>query len=82
MREINITANVEFIGGVDANAAAVFDNFDRFQDFQETALAAEAANTGLIQQLHEGLGRTVKNGNFDVVDIDKNVVDAAGIRGR
>src|SRR5262249_14510587 len=31
---------------------------------------------------HEGLGGSVQNGHFDGIDVDKNVVDSAGINRR
>ena len=35
----------------------------------------------MVEQLEEGLGGTVENGNFDVVDVDEDVVDAVGVGG-
>jgi len=81
MREINVAADTEFAGGIDADAAAVFDDFDSLEDAEIAALAAEAAEAGLIEKLEERLGGTVEDGNFDVVEVDKNVVDAVGIGG-
>jgi len=35
----------------------------------------------LIEQLKERLGRAVKDGDFDVVEVDEDVVDAIGVGG-
>jgi len=81
MRKIDVAADAELVGGIDGDAAAVFDNFDGLKDAEVTAFAAEAAEAGLIEEFEERLGRTVENGNFDVVEVDEDVVDAVGIRG-
>ena len=36
----------------------------------------------MIEQLHEGFGRAIEDGDFNVVDINEDVVDAAGIGSR
>ena len=81
MRKIDVAADAEFVGGIDGDAAAVFDNFDGFEDAEVAAFAAEAAETGLIEELEERFGRAVEDGNFDVVEVDEDVVDAVGIGG-
>jgi hypothetical protein len=81
MGEINIAADPEFAGGIDANAAAVFDNFNGLEDAEIATFAAKAAEAGLIEELKERLGGTVEDGDFDVVEVDKNVVDAEGVGG-
>jgi hypothetical protein len=81
MGEIDVTANTEFVGGIDADAAAVFDDFDRFENAEVAAFAAKAAEAGLIEKLEERFGGTVEDGDFDVVEVDENVVDAVGIGG-
>jgi hypothetical protein len=81
MREVYVAADAEFIGGIDGDAAAVFDDFDRFKDAEVTALAAEAAEARLIEELKERFGGTIEDGNFDVVQVDKDVVDAVRIGG-
>jgi hypothetical protein len=35
----------------------------------------------LIEELEERLGGTIENGDFDIVQVDENVVDAVGIGG-
>jgi hypothetical protein len=79
MGKIDVAADAELVGGIDADAAAVFDDFDGFQDLKVAAFAAEAAKAGLIEELKERFGGTVENGNFNVVEVDKNVVDAGRI---
>jgi hypothetical protein len=81
MGEVDVAADAELVGGIDADAAAVFDDFDGLEDFKVAAFAAEAAEAGLIEELEEGLGGTVKDGNFDVVKVDEDVVDAVGVGG-
>jgi hypothetical protein len=79
--EVNVAADTEFIGGIDADAAAVFDDFDGFENSKVAAFATEAAEAGLIEELEEGLGGTVKDGDFDVVEVDEDVVDPVGVGG-
>jgi len=76
MGKINVAADAEFVGGIDGDAAAVFDDFDGFEDFEVAAFAAKAAEAGLIEELEERLGGTVENGDFDVVEVDEDVIDA------
>ena len=78
--KIDVAADAEFVGGIDPDAAAVFDDFDRLEDFEVASLAAKAAETGLIEELEEGLGGAIENRDFDVVEVDEDVVDAVGIR--
>lgn len=82
MGEVDVAANAEFVGGRDGDAAAVFDDFDRFKDAEVPAFAAKAAEAGLIKELEERLGGTVEDGDFYVIEVDENVVDAVGIGGR
>jgi hypothetical protein len=79
--KIHVAADTEFVCGIDANAAAVFDNFDRFEDAKVTALATKTAESSLIQELEERLCGTVKDGNLDVIQFDEDVVDAVGVGG-
>src|SRR5258707_8590514 len=79
--KIDVAADTEFVGGIDGNAAAVFDDFDGLEDFKVAAFSTEAAEDGLIEELEEGLGGTVENGNFDIVEVNEDVVDAVGIGG-
>lgn len=67
MGKINVAADAELVGGIDADTAAVFDDFDWFKDAEVAAFAAKAAETGFIEELQEGFGRTVEDWNFDVV---------------
>src|SRR6266436_1054481 len=81
MRKINVAADAELVGGIDSNAAAVFDDFDGLENFKVATFSTEAAEAGLIEELEEGLGGTVEDGNFDIVEVNKDVVDAVGIGG-
>jgi hypothetical protein len=81
MGKIDVATDTKLVSGIDADAAAVFEDFDGPEDFEVAALAAKAAEAGLIEELEEGLGGTVKNRDFDVVEVDEDVVDAVGIRG-
>src|SRR6266850_138704 len=71
----------KFIGRMDSNAAAVFDDFDGLEDFKVAAFSTEAAEACLIKELEEGLGGTVEDGDFDIVEVNEDVVDAVGIGG-
>src|SRR5450432_3058014 len=81
MREIDVAAHVEFFRGVDSYAPVAFYDFQRLQHLEVAALAAQLANAGMFQHLHERLRGAVQNGNLDGVDVDENVVDAARIDG-
>ena len=82
MRKVNVTTDAEFVGGIDADAATVFDDFDRLEDAEVAAFAAKAAEAGLIQELEKRLGGTVEDGDFNVVEVDEDVVYAEGIGSR
>src|SRR5262249_51384532 len=47
MWEIHETLHQELVGRIDADTAAVFDNFERLQDFQVPAALAKTPNTRL-----------------------------------
>ena len=79
--KIDVAADTELIGGIDADAAAVFDDLDRFEDFKVATFAAQATKACLIEELEERLGGTVEDGDFDVVEVDEDVVDAVGVGG-
>jgi hypothetical protein len=79
--KIDVAADPEFVGGMDGNAAAIFDDFDGLEDAEVASLATKAAEAGLIEELEKGFGGTIEDGDFDIVDIDENVVDAIGIGG-
>jgi hypothetical protein len=79
MGKIDVAADAELIGGIDADAATVFDDFDGPENFKVAAFAAKTAKAGLIEELKEGLGGAVENGDFDVVEVDEDVVDAVRI---
>jgi hypothetical protein len=81
MREVDVAADTELVGWIDGDAAPVFDDFDRFEDAEVATFAAKAAEAGLIEQLKERFGGTVQDGNFDVVEVDEDVVDTVGIGG-
>ncbi len=79
--KIDVAADAELVGRKDGDAAAVFDDFDGLEDFKVAAFSTEAAKAGLIKELEEGLGGTVEDGDFDIVEVDEDVVDAVGIGG-
>lgn len=79
MWEIHIAADAKLICGVDADAAITFADFQRLHYLQITALAAQLPHAGLFQHLHERLGGAVQDRHFDGIDVDVDVVDAAGI---
>jgi len=77
--KVDVATYAEFVGGIDADAATVFDNFDWLEDPEVTSFTAKTAEASLIEELEEGLGRAVENGDFDVVEVDEDVVDAVRI---
>jgi hypothetical protein len=79
--KIDVAADTELVGGIDADAAAVFDDLDRFEDFKVAPFAAQATKAGLIEELEERLGGTIEDGDFDIVEVDEDVVDAVGVGG-
>src|SRR5207253_2176935 len=81
MRKIHVAAHAKLIGRIDADPAVSFGDLQGFPYLQIAPLAAQFANAGLLQHLHEGLCRAVQDGHFDRVDVDVNVVDATGING-
>jgi hypothetical protein len=81
MGKINVAADAELVGGIDGNASAVFDDFDGLEDFEVAAFATKAAEAGFVEKLEERLGGTVEDGDFDVVEVDEDVIDAIGISG-
>jgi hypothetical protein len=81
MGKIYVAADAEFVGGIDADAAAVFEDLDGFEDAEVAALAAETTEASLIEELEERLGGTVEDGNLDVVEVNEDVVYAVGIGG-
>lgn len=81
MGKIDVAADTELVGRIDADAAAVFDDFDRFEDSKVATFAAQATKAGLIEELEKRLGGTVENGDFDIVEVDEDVVDAVGVGG-
>jgi len=82
MRKIHVAADIEAFGGIDADAAITFDDFERLENFKITAFAAQAAHAGVFEHGHEGLGGAIEDGDFDGIDVDENIVDAAGVDGR
>jgi len=79
--EVDVAADPELVGGIDGDAAAVFDDFDGLEYAEVAAFAAKAAEPGLVEELEEGLGGTVEDGDFYVVEVDEDVVDAVGVGG-
>ena len=81
MREVDVATDVKFVGRIDADAATVFDDFDRFDYPEKSAATTQLAQAGAVDELHERLSGTVEDGNFDGVNVDENIVDAAGVDG-
>ena len=82
MRIVDQAMHAEFVAGIDADVAIAVGDFERAQDFQVAPAPALAANAGLRQHLDERLRRAIENGDLDGVDIDVDVVDAAGVKRR
>src|SRR5262249_35792237 len=56
MPKVDVASHAKLVRGIDAYAAIAFYHFERLQDSQETALAPKAANSAMVEQLHERLG--------------------------
>src|SRR6266436_2400990 len=78
MWKIHVAPNVKLTGGINPDPAVSFGDFQGLEYFQVPPLPAQLSNAGLFQHLHERLGRTIQNGHLDRVDVDVDVVDAAG----
>src|SRR6266404_1117725 len=76
MGKIDVALHMKIVGRIDADAAILFDNFNRLDDLEVAATTAQAANAGLIEQLQKRLSGTIEDWDFNRVDIDKHVVDA------
>src|SRR6266436_29425 len=81
VHEIHVAAHTKFIGGIDADAAVAFDNFERLQNLHVAAPSAELSNAALLQHLHKRLGAAIQDRYFNRINVDENVVNAAGIDG-
>src|SRR5258706_13005018 len=58
MRKIHEAFHVKFIGRIDTDTPAVFDNLPRLQDFQITPPLSEPPGTRLLEHLHKRFGGT------------------------
>src|SRR5207249_11791148 len=65
VREIHVAADAKLLGRINADPAVTFTHFQRFQDFQITALTAQIGRAHVFEHLHERLGRAVQDGHFD-----------------
>src|SRR6266850_1172600 len=81
VREIHVAAHTKFISGIDADAAVAFDDFESLQNLHVAAPSAEFSNAALLQHLHKRLGGAVQDRYFNRINVDENVVNAAGIDG-
>src|SRR5258708_5253725 len=76
MRKVDVALHMKIFGRIDADAAILFNNFDRLGDLEVPTTTAQAANAGLIEQLQKRLSGAIEDGDFNRVDIDKHIVDA------
>src|SRR5690348_5604045 len=79
MPEIHEAAYAEFVGGINAQSAIAFGDFKGLQNFQIAAPAAKLAHACAIEQVHVRLRGAVQDWQLEGVDLDIDVVDAAGI---
>ncbi len=75
MRKIHVTLNAKFVGRIDADAAILFYHFYGFHNFEVAAATTQAADAGLFEKLEKRLSGTIEDGDFNRVDVDKDVVD-------
>src|SRR5713101_2782847 len=81
VRKIHVAAHAKFIGGIYADAAVALDDFERPQNLQVASPSAELSNAALLQHLHKRLGGAIQDRYFNRINVDENVVNAAGIDG-
>src|SRR2546422_251583 len=64
VREIHVAAHTKFIGGIDADAAVAFDDFQSLQNLHVAAPSPELSNAPLLQHLHKRPGGAVQGRYF------------------
>src|SRR3984893_13449550 len=65
MREIDVAAHAEFVGGVDTDAPVTFVDFQRLQNFDVAAFAPEPPRNGFLKHLHARLRGSGEAGHFE-----------------
>jgi len=81
MRKIYVTLHAKFVGGIDADVAILFDDFNRADDFKVAAAATETANASLVEKLEERFGGAIEDWDLDRINVDEDVVDPGGVNG-
>src|SRR5882724_5906225 len=79
MRKVHVTLDAKFVGRIDADAAILFYHFYGFNNLEVAAATTQAADAGLFEKLEKRFSGTIEDGDFDRVDVNKDVVDARRI---
>jgi hypothetical protein len=70
---------VKVVGRIDPDPAIAFNHFQMFQNLQKPPPPTQSPQTTMLQHLHERFGGAIQYRYLDGIDVDKDVVDAAGI---
>src|SRR5271170_319574 len=79
---IHEAVHAKFVGRVDADAAVAVGEFERLDDVDIAALAAQTPGSGARQHFDKWPGRTVEDGKFEGVQLHVDVVYAAAVQRR
>src|SRR5579885_1002068 len=82
MRKIDVAAYAKFVRWEYGDSAITFHNLQRLPDAKVAAFAALPTNSSTLEHLHEWLGGTIQDRYLDGIDIQIDIVDAAGINRR
>ncbi len=80
-RKVDFEAHFETVARQQRRALVAFDHFDRLEDFDDRLRHRLAAETGLVEQLHEGQPRTVHDRHFGTVQLGIDIVDTQRRKG-
>src|ERR1700733_11639233 len=80
MRIFHIATNAEIISRINPDPPSAVRKFQRFQDFKVTPSLAQLADSSLSKHFDEWLRGPIKDGQFERIYFDVNVVDVAGIK--
>src|SRR5208282_601452 len=82
MRKIDGVRDRVVIGGVHRDKFVALAHLDFAKNLEVFAGAALLADSGLLDQLDEGEGAAIEDGEFEVVELDCRIVDAHADEGR
>ena len=76
MRKIDGVGNRITVGGINGNKFIALAHFELAKNLHVLSRAALLADTGLVDEINEGLGAAVKDGELKVVEFHEGIVDA------